>query len=570
MHALYQRLRELDWDTFQRLAFQLLSEKHPGLAIKHVDGSGGDKGLDLFEGPLAAKPTIWQCKHFPNGLKSSQRSQVTESLKEAVKHFKPNNWILVISVDLDAKGFEWFQKLQKSYSEKTKIGLFQASDIVRELIHRRNIRDTFFPNAVLDTIVVRRSLERLGEMDDKSLDALGDKGLDEQIARLEEADARFNYGISYGPNAGLDVANAKPISSLHIASVSMGAKRTDIFVRDPDAVLLDPPKINFSVNRAGMEKLLEFQRTGKPQQLTPEEVTVPKSTFDFVLPAASATAWQLHILPTAEQGNRVLSWRVKATNGDQEIQYDFVKFRIVAVGTDQAELESTSDLPFLFGLRMALTGLNGSTFTFTERFGNHRLLAVAKALKFKKMLKEGGRVELHSLDQDLPLGTMSSENSGTLGIDDADRAVIDMAEVATAFGWDVPWPRRISRDDLLQLALLLSIVRGTPLPLDSVETTIRKTPATVALMKELGFSQVAIYACVRALIKPLVFCGTMVETGPILLQSSEAQIDNPSKVLSALESAGDEEDSPIKFRVGVIYGERSPHCDGRLYIAPVA
>lgn len=569
MHALYQRLRELDWDTFQRLAFQLLSERHPGLAIKHVDGSGGDKGLDLFEGSLATQPTIWQCKHFPNGLKNAQRPQATKSLKEAVKHFTPKNWILVISVDLDAKGFEWFQKLQKTYGEKTKIGLFQGSDIVRELIHRRNIRDTFFPSSVLDTIVVRRSLEGLDGMDTKSLDALGERGLDEQIARLEEADARFNYGISYGPNVGLNVANAKPISPLHIASVSMGTKRTDIFVRDSDAVSLDPPKINFTVNPAGMEKLLEFQRTGRPQQLKTGEVTVPKSTFDFVLPAASATDWQLHILPAAEQTSRVLSWRVKVTKGDEQVEYGLVEFRIVTVGTDQAELVSTSDLPFMFGLTMVLTSGSDSNFTLTEQFGNHGLLAVAKAIKFKKLLKEGGRVELHSLDQDLPLGTMGSENAGAPALDDADRAVLDMAEVAIAFGWDVPWPRKITRGDLMQLALLLSIVRGSPLPLDSVENTIRKNPTTVALMQELGFSQVAIYACVRALIKPLVFCGATVETGPILLRSAEAQVENPDDVLAKLERAGEDEDVPIKFRVGVIYGEKSPNCDGRLYIAPV-
>lgn len=69
-------------------------------------------------------------------------------------------------------------------------------------------------------------------------------------------------------------------------------------------------------------------------------------------------------------------------------------------------------------------------------------------------------------------------------------------------------------------------------------------------MQEFGFAQVAIYACVRALIKPLVFCGTTVETGPILLRSSEARIDNPADVLAALERAGEEEDVPIKFRVG--------------------
>jgi hypothetical protein len=111
MHALFQRLRELDWDTFQRLAQQLLAARHPTLEIKHVEGAGGDKGLDLFNGTLAAGPNIWQCKHFPNGLKARQRPQVVKSLKAAVTNFHPQNWILVISIDLDTPGHEWFQGL---------------------------------------------------------------------------------------------------------------------------------------------------------------------------------------------------------------------------------------------------------------------------------------------------------------------------------------------------------------------------------------------------------------------------------------------------------------------------
>jgi hypothetical protein len=208
MHPLYQRLRELDWDSFQRFAEQLLSEKHPGLSIKHVEGSGGDKGLDLFEGALSGGSTIWQCKHFPNGLKAKQRPQILKSLNDAIDNFKPERWILVLSIDFDTSAHEWFQKVQAKYAAKTSIGQFLASDIVRELIHRRKLRDAFFPGAVLDTITVRRSLEGLGTMDQKALDDLSAKNLDEQIARLEEFDARFDYRISYAPNGGADIVDA--------------------------------------------------------------------------------------------------------------------------------------------------------------------------------------------------------------------------------------------------------------------------------------------------------------------------------------------------------------------------
>jgi len=84
MHSLYQRLRELDWDTFQRLIGQLLAARFPNKTIRPVDGPGGDGGLDVYEGVLDGRPTIWQCKQFPNGLGTRQRAKVKESLNTAL------------------------------------------------------------------------------------------------------------------------------------------------------------------------------------------------------------------------------------------------------------------------------------------------------------------------------------------------------------------------------------------------------------------------------------------------------------------------------------------------------
>ena len=158
MQALYQRLKEIDSDTFEKLAYQILAEKYPGARITRVDGSGGDRGIDLFSGTLADGPAIWQCKYFRNGVKDVQRRQVVKSLDTALENFSPRRWTLVIPVDLNDTEQEWFQKLKSDYSQKTTIELFQASDFVRELIQRRNIRDVVFPGAVFDTIALQRSL----------------------------------------------------------------------------------------------------------------------------------------------------------------------------------------------------------------------------------------------------------------------------------------------------------------------------------------------------------------------------------------------------------------------------
>jgi hypothetical protein len=144
MHSLHQRLRELDWDTFQRLIGQLLAARFPDKSIRAVDGPGGDGGLDVYEGVLDGRPTIWQCKQFPNGLGARQRAKAKESLKTALKNYHPRNWILVLPIDLDDKQHLWFDKLKRAYAAKVALGLFQGSDIVRELVYRRTLRSACY------------------------------------------------------------------------------------------------------------------------------------------------------------------------------------------------------------------------------------------------------------------------------------------------------------------------------------------------------------------------------------------------------------------------------------------
>jgi hypothetical protein len=304
MNPLYQRLRELDWDTFQRFIGQLLSARHPNLNIRAVDGPGGDGGLDVFEGSLDGRPTIWQCKQFPNGLKSKQRGKVKASLKTALKNYDPQNWILVIPTDLDDKQHAWFDKLVSAYSAKTTVGLFQGSDIVRELICRRALRDAFFPGAVLDTITLRRATEGLAGLDRLDLEGQTDDKLSEIIARLEEADARFNYRLVYAPNAGPEALGDQPVGPLHVASLVRDDKRIDVLARDLDALRIDPPSFKLRVKASGVEKMQHSFRTGDQVTLEPSEVVSFSSTFDFLLPALKTQGTRVTLSPSGPVRHR--------------------------------------------------------------------------------------------------------------------------------------------------------------------------------------------------------------------------------------------------------------------------
>ena len=381
MHPLYQRLRELDWDTFQRLAFQLLAENTRGSKLDMSKAQGEIVGLDLFEGQLKGQPTIWQCKHFPNGLGPTQRPQVKKSLRSALKYFKPKQWILVVSIDLDRKAHQRFQKLQLSYGQKTAIGLFQASDIVRELIYRRNLRDVFFPGAVVDTIMARRAIQGLGKPTSEELAKLANEQIDELIARLEEADGRFNYQIVHGPNVGLDIASVTPPHPLLIASVFDQDKRINVFARDLEAIALDPPKVNFTLKGSGLTKYQEFLRTGKRQEFETDEVLTPTSSLDFILPHKEVTGWKLILMPAAHLTSKTLSLRVTFSSGSEQVRYELVQFRISSAGSEEVEIESISPFPFVLSFTIPLIEGREGNFSVKEKFEGAGVQGVAKAIR---------------------------------------------------------------------------------------------------------------------------------------------------------------------------------------------
>ena len=161
----------------------------------------------------------------------------------------------------------------------------------------------------------------------------------------------------------------------------------------------------------------------------------------------------------------------------------------MSAGLEEFELESVSNLPFLLRLKLPLRLDVGGDFNYAERFPGYPLSACARAIKLKYLLRKGADVELHSLDLDAPLGVLSVTGDAAVEMDGGDRALLDMAEVAMFFGWTIPFSGKIDEDDLNWLILLLSIVRGTPVPIDSITTTIRKSEGTADLIRQSGSSQ---------------------------------------------------------------------------------
>src|ERR1035438_2786433 len=133
-------LRSLDPKNYEQFCFDFLRARYPGLEIRHVDGTAGDEGIDLFSGDLNGRPVIWQCKSFRDCVRDSQKEQIRESLRQALKHFTPALWVLCIPIDMDTKAHRWWQRLQASYAHQLRLDLLDASETIDELLYRRLLR----------------------------------------------------------------------------------------------------------------------------------------------------------------------------------------------------------------------------------------------------------------------------------------------------------------------------------------------------------------------------------------------------------------------------------------------
>jgi hypothetical protein len=329
MNSLYQRLKELDAKTFERLCFHILKDKYPSLELRHVDGKGGDEGLDVFEGNLYGHPTIWQCKSFPDGVREPQKKQIRESLKAALANFSPAQWILCLSVDLDAKASRWFAKWKESHAARVKIGLFSAGDIVHELLHRRTIRNQFFPGAEIDITELKSVLAKTGELTLEELESVTESNLELYIERMKEQDARFNFQIIFDGDLGPRPLNQVPPPGV-VMSISIGAKTINIIARDVEAIRANPPSLDLGLTGSGIEKYNELLRSGRTQEFAGNELESIKSDWPFFAPllAAYNPKPRMIIGPSPELLNRSRSVRVTFCNQHGEtIEYGLMTMR---------------------------------------------------------------------------------------------------------------------------------------------------------------------------------------------------------------------------------------------------
>jgi len=456
-----------------------MAEKYPSANVRHVEGVAGDQGLDLFCGDLDCGPTVWQCKSFQVTLVGkSQKQQIKNSLRAAVESSSPRRWILCLNIDLDAKAHRWFQRLQSSYAATgVQIDLFQGSDIVHELIFRHTLRSHFFPNALLVDEVCKL-IKRPESFAANELEMVPGEDIEHYIERVRAKDPRFIYEVTFGGEAGPKPFPPPPEPGLLVA-VTNGRKTIKAYVRDRQALSLDPVGFSITLAETGVEKMESLIRTGQSQQFNPEEI----QGFNTNVPLLSQLGlipgeFDFSLIPLLQSSPIPL--RLSFVREEERVMYDLLEFHVTRAGTDELEI-STLDaaLPFEIHFVFPTPSTRSKTCrtNINKRFAGRDARQVRKAAAAFRLLEAGCELELYSLTHEgavgrikLPPFKFALPEEAVAWIDML-ASISEMLEIPI----NLPEQGQVDRQDYVSASLLHAAVTGGTVPTHEISINLVKS-----------------------------------------------------------------------------------------------
>lgn len=541
MEVISQRLKELDPDTFEKFCFQLLKEKHPELEPKHVDGKSGDEGLDVFAGELFGRPAIWQCKSFPNGVGKSQKAQIKKSLRTALKNFSPAFWILCLSVDMDVKARRWFEKLKQSYESRVRISDLSSSEIVNEVIHRRSLRNHFFPGAAIDVTELKRLITKTGEMSTEELERITEANVEDIIERWKERDGRFRYEIVFDGESGPPSPHT-PIPPGLMMTLSTGTRKVNVYARDVTSLLANPPSFNVGIAGSGIAKFESFLDTGTAQEFEADEIG-PLLTTDFPLLKDFPIAPQkVTVSPSPALTERKRSVRVVFQKSDAErVQYNLMEMNPVRVGRKEMAFAVSSKrvpLRIEYVVPIPVTGGTSAQITIQYEGAKHDLRELKKSLDASDLLRPSGELRIFDLETDKPFIVANVELPELNPKQIRYRALIaDLVNIADRFKVELEVPPKVSKADLESISVLKRYMENGTIEVSNISITLVKSVENKDSLPEQFASGKGFFRFTNQQhdSMPKIF-GTPINTGPVAMDV-EAEINNLVETLEAFRKA---------------------------------
>lgn len=549
MNSLYQRLKELSKDDFEALIDQLLQAKYPGAGITLVDGTGGDEGIDNFQGILQDGPAVWQHKHFPNRIQEPQRKQVMKSIKAAFKSRTPRHWVLCVPIKLRANEQNWFQQSVKlPYERKhkgTKIELMQASHIVQDLIYYKTIRDAYFPDAVSDVSRLRQIATNTENLRPEDRARLATEYGQQFLSTLRSIDGRFDYEVSIGGER-YPVAQREPGL---ILAFNKGELLTKVFARDLNALRLDPIQIKLTLGKGGREKQRTAIDTGRPQTLTAEDILAFESgspLFNFI--AFGGRPAQLTITPVVPNPDRLIPLRIVFGKGGDAKEIRYLAFRREYVGRQEITIRSDSQLPL--DIFMVLRFAGESSFNIAPKLEGANVRELRTVIECFEALKRSPFIEIASVEFGTTLLTGEVLYPDSLELEEGLVQVIkDAAMVSDRFNELIRLPSQISDPDLEALVQLRRIATGEEFEADSISVTMTKDKSLQDCVLSDSHKWLApLRFEPQSNAEPIEIFGAKVRVGRPIFECAKVEIEEPSKTRERYLAAADGDSVLIVWR----------------------
>ena len=544
MDSLVQGIRDLDQTTFQQLCFSVMKEKYPNAGIRYPEGSAGDEGVDLFIGDLTYGSTVWQCKAFQvTVIGDSQKQQIRDSLRDAVKNVKPKVWILCLNMNMDTKAVRWFKRLQDSYKTQGVLVAdpFEGLDMALELMFRRTLRTHYFPSLTIDVGGLKSLLKAAGRgidsLDEATLEKLTTEDAEEWLDRQRDKDARFVYEVTFGGERGPAVFPPKPEPGL-VSAMTDGRKIVKAYARDMQALARDPVSTRIQLTEAGEEKLLDFISTGKKQHLEPDEIRAFSSTVPLLSDINFAQG-TLSIGIQALPDDMIIPLSLIFKNSDATVKLDYLEFKKIRLGVEEVEI-STADPNAPLSLRLVLPTADKTkpvTVTMATHLPGTIVSVASKICAAARLLQQGCDVEVFSLKLGATLCTMSTDPLPLSFTDKFYAFVDDLNAISTRFGCDIPLPEaeEFTSENEETLTILRALALAQPLDIETFTIRLVKSEENASMVEQ-QFRQEMVFRFEHESARASLF-GTPIQVGPTVIQIERGIIEDLEDTLDRFKRA---------------------------------
>jgi hypothetical protein len=557
MGDLEQQLRELSKDRFESFVHQYLVSKYPGADIKRVEGSGGDAGVDSFQGLLSSGAAIWQGKHFPNRIGPKQKEQIRQSIETAFKTIAPSTWTLCVPINLRTPEHNWFQTaVVNAYGGPGRIALIQASDFLAELLHNRRLRDAFFPDDALSKMLELRKIATLTES--RSKEQMGQLVVEYAQQYLEssmDVEPRLTAIVTVGGSPQMRLAT-RPAGL--IMSLSEGEKTTHVFARDPKTFNLDPIKFSIQMTAEHRAALEEAVDTGQSFTLPAGNIlhlNTSSPLLNSLFKESEIAQLQMEILPHLpdEIAAKEIPLRLIAGSGNSAKELRYIPFQVTRAGKREIALSSRSRLPLEINLILRLSAEVTATVNLRPTLPGADVQPLHQIMQFIDELERSGEFEIASVETDAPiLKEIGAKFTSNTDISEEMNGIIaDASLISRTFGKTLRLPEQVSKIEAVDLHTLRLIASGEEFFDVDIDAVLTKDELLGnQVLDYLDQSELSIRIDHLAGWRNFQIFGEFIEPGPVRLVADRASFLDVDEIRNAYLTAQAGEGVPLRAHCG--------------------